>query len=181
MDHMGVTNGVILNGADDNASGTAVAMEVGRLLARHSFRRYSEPFRLLAEQEPNLTVFVNRHAFAAEMEDPGRIRSVQAVDTLTGAATSWDPGANGSISTLMVRDGVVYTGGYFTRLGGLVRKYIGAVEASTDRAQATRWGPASKLTVTTDVRLGATGCISREVYARVPFSARARSRAIPAP
>jgi len=33
MDHLGVTNGVVMNGADDNASGTAVAMEVGRLLA----------------------------------------------------------------------------------------------------------------------------------------------------
>jgi hypothetical protein len=32
MDHLGVTNGVVMNGADDNASGTAVAMEVGRLL-----------------------------------------------------------------------------------------------------------------------------------------------------
>jgi hypothetical protein len=32
MDHNGVVNGVVLNGADDNASGTAVAMEVGRLL-----------------------------------------------------------------------------------------------------------------------------------------------------
>ena len=34
MDHLGVAEaGVIRNGADDNASGTAVAMEVGRLLA----------------------------------------------------------------------------------------------------------------------------------------------------
>jgi len=33
MDHLGVTNGVVMNGADDNASGTAVAMEVGHLLA----------------------------------------------------------------------------------------------------------------------------------------------------
>ena len=33
MDHLGVTNGVVMNGADDNASGTAVAMEIGRLLA----------------------------------------------------------------------------------------------------------------------------------------------------
>ncbi len=33
MDHLGVNNGVVMNGADDNASGTAVAMEVGRLLA----------------------------------------------------------------------------------------------------------------------------------------------------
>jgi len=33
MDHLGVTNGVVMNGADDDASGTAVAMEIGRLLA----------------------------------------------------------------------------------------------------------------------------------------------------
>lgn len=33
LDHLGVTNGVIANGADDNASGSAVTMEVARLLA----------------------------------------------------------------------------------------------------------------------------------------------------
>jgi len=33
LDHVGVTNGVIFNGADDNASGSAVTMEVARLLA----------------------------------------------------------------------------------------------------------------------------------------------------
>jgi hypothetical protein len=33
MDHLGVTNGWTFNGADDNASGAATAMEVGRLLA----------------------------------------------------------------------------------------------------------------------------------------------------
>ena len=33
LDHNGVTNGVVFNGADDNASGSAVTMEVARLLA----------------------------------------------------------------------------------------------------------------------------------------------------
>ncbi len=33
LDHVGVTNGVIFNGADDNASGAAVTMEVARLFA----------------------------------------------------------------------------------------------------------------------------------------------------
>ncbi|MDO8835422.1 MAG: M28 family peptidase [Vicinamibacterales bacterium] len=33
LDHVGVTNGVIFNGADDNASGSAVTMEVARLFA----------------------------------------------------------------------------------------------------------------------------------------------------
>jgi len=33
LDHLGMTNGVVYNGADDNASGSAVTMEVARLLA----------------------------------------------------------------------------------------------------------------------------------------------------
>ena len=33
LDHNGMTNGVIFNGADDNASGSAVTMEIARLLA----------------------------------------------------------------------------------------------------------------------------------------------------
>ncbi len=38
FDHVGVRNGGINNGADDNASGTAVVMEVGRLLAKSNFK-----------------------------------------------------------------------------------------------------------------------------------------------
>ncbi|MFC1782508.1 M28 family peptidase [Planctomycetota bacterium] len=38
MDHLGTSNGIIRNGADDNASGTAVAMEVGRVLAEANFQ-----------------------------------------------------------------------------------------------------------------------------------------------
>ncbi|MFC1513780.1 M20/M25/M40 family metallo-hydrolase, partial [candidate division KSB1 bacterium] len=38
MDHMGVRNGFVYNGADDNASGTAVAMEVARVLKKDGFK-----------------------------------------------------------------------------------------------------------------------------------------------
>jgi len=38
LDHTGVTNGVVFNGADDNASGSAVTMEVARLLAVNNAR-----------------------------------------------------------------------------------------------------------------------------------------------
>jgi len=38
MDHLGVRNGIVYNGADDNASGTAVAMEVGRVLREANFQ-----------------------------------------------------------------------------------------------------------------------------------------------
>jgi hypothetical protein len=36
MDHVGVTNGVVYNGADDDASGTAVTMEMARLVAANA-------------------------------------------------------------------------------------------------------------------------------------------------
>ena len=38
LDHLGVRNGVVYNGADDNASGSAVAMEVGRVLSEANFK-----------------------------------------------------------------------------------------------------------------------------------------------
>ncbi|KPK77689.1 MAG: hypothetical protein AMJ79_02495 [Phycisphaerae bacterium SM23_30] len=38
MDHLGVRNGLVYNGADDNASGTAVTMEVARVLNEANFR-----------------------------------------------------------------------------------------------------------------------------------------------
>jgi hypothetical protein len=38
LDHVGVTDGVIYNGADDNASGSAVAMEIARLMAQNNIR-----------------------------------------------------------------------------------------------------------------------------------------------
>ncbi|MGD2123399.1 MAG: M20/M25/M40 family metallo-hydrolase [Gemmatimonadota bacterium] len=38
LDHLGVRNGQVYNGADDNASGTAVAMEVARVLKEADYR-----------------------------------------------------------------------------------------------------------------------------------------------
>jgi hypothetical protein len=43
LDHLGVRNGYVCNGADDNASGTAVVMEVARVLSEGGF----EPKRTL--------------------------------------------------------------------------------------------------------------------------------------
>ncbi|MEW6747218.1 MAG: M28 family peptidase [Planctomycetota bacterium] len=37
LDHVGASNGYVYNGADDNASGSAVCMEVGRVLAESGF------------------------------------------------------------------------------------------------------------------------------------------------
>jgi len=38
MDHVGVRNGLVYNGADDNASGTAVVLEVARVLAEAEYK-----------------------------------------------------------------------------------------------------------------------------------------------
>ena len=38
MDHLGVRDGLVYNGADDNASGTAVAMEVARVLSEAGYK-----------------------------------------------------------------------------------------------------------------------------------------------
>jgi hypothetical protein len=38
LDHVGVTDGVIYNGADDNASGSAVAMEIARLMTQNKLQ-----------------------------------------------------------------------------------------------------------------------------------------------
>jgi len=55
LDHNGVTNGVVFNGADDNASGSAVTMEVARLLAVNNARpKRTLIFALWAGEEQGL-------------------------------------------------------------------------------------------------------------------------------
>lgn len=84
--------GVPLNGAASLhpfARETGIAEEVGRIRARYGLHKYSEPFKMLADAEPNLTVFTNQHVFEAIMENEGTIAGVKAVDTLTGAITAY--------------------------------------------------------------------------------------------
>ena len=46
---------------------------------------------------------------------------------------------NGSVYALAVSEGVVYAGGYFASVGGQVRNYIAAIDAST--GALTSWNP----------------------------------------
>jgi hypothetical protein len=55
LDHNGVTNGIVYNGADDNASGSAVTMEVARLLAANQVKpKRTLIFALWAGEEQGL-------------------------------------------------------------------------------------------------------------------------------
>lgn len=53
-----------------------------------------------------------------------------ALDTATGLATDWDPGANGYVWSLAAEGATVYAGGGFTRAGGLPISGIAAFSAS---------------------------------------------------
>ena len=82
--------GVPISGAScchTNARESGIIEEIGRIKARYGYRKMSEPFRIAAHEEENLSVFLNQHVFAAEMESDRAIRAVKAVDTLTGEIT----------------------------------------------------------------------------------------------
>ncbi len=79
--------GVPISGAScchRNARESGIIEEVGRIKARYGYPKMSEPFRVAAEQEPDLSVHINQHVFSAEMANDETIRAVKAVDTLTG-------------------------------------------------------------------------------------------------
>ena len=79
--------GVGVNGAGThqaNARESGIVEEAGRIQARFEQPRVSESYRILAEQEENLTVLVNRHVFGVDMADEKTISAVRALDALTG-------------------------------------------------------------------------------------------------
>jgi hypothetical protein len=80
--------GVPINGAASghpNARESGIIEEVGRTKARYGYPKMSEPFQIAAKDERNLSVFLNQHVFAVEMDGENRIAAVKAVDTLRNA------------------------------------------------------------------------------------------------
>ena len=161
--------GVPLNGAASshpNSRETGIAEEVGRVRARSGYRGYSEPFRLLAEQEPNLKVFVNRHVFGVAMASDRRIAAVTAVDTLTGRITTY----RGAALIDCTGDGWV---GYFAkaefRLGREARS-----EFNEDMAPEQ----ADNLTMSGCLMGGALGFRAQDTGKPVPFVRPAWAREI---
>ncbi len=62
-----------------------------------------------------------------------------AFDLASGAATGWNPTANGPVHALVVVNGIVYAGGDFTTVGGLERAHLAAIDAAT--GEVTGWNP----------------------------------------
>ena len=64
-----------------------------------------------------------------------------ALDSATGLATAWNPGADFVVSALAVSGSTVYAGGSFTSIGGQPRFRIAALDAAT--GLATAWNPSA--------------------------------------
>jgi hypothetical protein len=64
-----------------------------------------------------------------------------AIDATTGAATGWNPGADGTALAMVVSDTTLYVGGFFGSIGGATRSRIAALSTST--GLATAWDPNS--------------------------------------
>ena len=69
----------------------------------------------------------------------GPVRNhVAGVKRSNGNATSWNPGANGSVYALAVNDTAIYAGGAFTTFGGVSRQNAAAV---TTAGAVLPWAP----------------------------------------
>jgi urease beta subunit len=67
------------------------------------------------------------------------------VDAAAGAATTWDPNANGIVYAVALGGSGVYAGGAFTFIGGQTRNGIAALNAGDGTAIA--WDPNANATV----------------------------------
>ena len=56
-----------------------------------------------------------------------------------GTLADWNPGTDGEVKALLLRNGIVYVGGTFTQLGYQARTNIGAVDAAN--GLTTPWNP----------------------------------------
>jgi len=65
--------------------------------------------------------------------------SLAALDTLTAAATPWNPSANWTVTTLTVVRDTLFAGGVFTSLGGQTRNRLGSFDLAS--GQLTSWDP----------------------------------------
>jgi hypothetical protein len=79
--------------------------------------------------------------------------NVAAFDTATGAVLKWNPGANGTVRTIVVTPARIYLGGSFTSVGGRARANLAAVSPA---GAVGKWNPSPNRSVYV-LRLGPNG------------------------
>jgi hypothetical protein len=63
----------------------------------------------------------------------------------SGQVTSWDPGINGPVYSMLLSGSTLYVGGNFTNIRTAARNYLAAI--STSSGNATNWNPGTNKTV----------------------------------
>ena len=72
----------------------------------------------------------------------GRVRTaLAAVDTLSGAATEWDPEGNNIVMALATLGDTLYAGGVFTSMSGQKRNHLASFDLGT--GALTSWDPSA--------------------------------------
>src|SRR5262249_40292777 len=66
-------------------------------------------------------------------------QNISALDATTGAAATWNPGADSTVRALVVSGDVVYAGGQFASAGGQPRSGLAALDKTS--GVATSWNP----------------------------------------
>jgi Putative Ig domain/HYDIN/CFA65/VesB-like, Ig-like domain/IPT/TIG domain/Domain of unknown function (DUF5122) beta-propeller len=80
---------------------------------------------------------------------------------------SWNPDANGRVTSLAVSDSTVYVGGEFSSIGGQARKRLAAIDSS---GTATSWNPNPYLSDYNDARIFALTIYGSTVYVGGSFT-----------
>jgi hypothetical protein len=65
-------------------------------------------------------------------------KNLAAYNTSTGTVTSWNPNANGRVSSMEVRNNIIYIGGQFTTIGGVSRNLFASVNTT---GNLNAWNP----------------------------------------
>jgi len=141
---LGVTGGTVYAGGDfvtiggqlrvgiaavDAASGAATAWNA------HASHQDGEP-SIQALAVSGGTVYVG--GFFTSIGGQPR-NYIAALDTISGAATSWNPDASYEVHCLAVSGSTVYAGGQFASMGGKPRNHIAAIDIVS--GDATPWNP----------------------------------------
>lgn len=100
------------------------------------------------------TVYVGGAFSQIGQSTPSSRYHLAAIDSTTGNATAWNPGAGGGVLALAVAQGVVYVGGGFTAIDGANRSYLAALNEQD--GTATSWNPNAGSTIYAIALDGAT-------------------------
>jgi hypothetical protein len=120
-----------------NARETGIIEEASRLRVSMGHPQISEAFRLLAEAEPHLTVFLNTRVTGVEMASPTRIAGVKGVHVIEGTPVR----ATGRYIVVCTGDGWVgYFAGARYRLGREARWEFGEPDAPEQPDRITMSG-----------------------------------------